>query len=123
MFDLKNDKWFIRVETEQQCLAVQEWAFEQGLSWAGCQTLRGDFRSWDKPCAIGHGHFGGSSLGQARIQYWIDNGHHQIDVSFKTTVDKVNLPEVESKQQKQIRELEATVAEAQRQIQELKKDI
>lgn len=90
MFDLKNDKWFIRVENEKQAIAVQEWAFEQGFAWNGIKELREDFRIWDKAGAIGWGHFGGCSLGQARRQYWIDNGHKEIEVTFKTVVDTSN---------------------------------
>ena len=123
MFDFKTDKWFIRVENEQQAVAAQEWAFEQGFGWSGRKTLREDFRSWDMPRAIGCGHGGAGYMGQAPAQYWFVHGHKEIKMSFKVVVDEVVLPVVESQQQKQIRELEETIARATQQIQELKKDI
>jgi hypothetical protein len=124
MFDITKDKWFIRVANEEQAKAVQEWAFDRGFGWAGQKEFRKDFAVWDKKSpAIGFGHFGCDSLGQARAQWWIDSGHKEIKVSFKTVIDEMEFPKVESAQQIKIRELEATVAEAQRQIQELKKEI
>lgn len=124
MFDITKDKWFIRVANEEQAKAVQEWAFEHGLGWAGKKVLRDDYATWDRTDrSIGSGHYGGCGLGQARAGWWISNGHKEIKVSFKTVIDELELPKVESAQQIKIRELEATVAEAQRQIQELKKEI
>uniref|UniRef100_A0AAU6VY17 Uncharacterized protein n=2 Tax=unclassified bacterial viruses TaxID=12333 RepID=A0AAU6VY17_9VIRU len=126
MFDLKTEKWFIRVKSEEQAAAVQQWAFTKGLSWAGCNVLRDDYKEWEKRmgvAAIGSGHYDGRSLGQASPQYWLDNGHKEIEMSFKTVIDSIVYPQVESTQQKQIRELEHTIALATKQIQELKKDI
>lgn len=116
-------KWFIRVANAEQAKAVQEWAFEQGFGWSGSKTIRKDLRLWEIPAAIGHGHFDGMGLGQASVDYWIANGHKEIKVTFKTAVDKVVLTEVESLQQKQIRELQETIAKAQEQIESLKKVI
>lgn len=34
-FDLKEDPWFIRVNSPEESAAVQEWLFEQGVCWEG----------------------------------------------------------------------------------------
>lgn len=125
MFDLKTDKWFIRVANEAQANAAQEWAFEQGFAWSGNKLLRIDFETWDDDGskAIGHGHNGGAGLGQAGTGYWESRGHHELKVDFKLRIVNVVLPEVESPQQKQIKALEETIATAAAQIQKLKEGI
>jgi hypothetical protein len=32
-FDLKKDPWYIRVNSPEESAAVQEWLFEQGITW------------------------------------------------------------------------------------------
>lgn len=32
-FDLKEDPWFIRVNSPEESAAVQKWLFEQGICW------------------------------------------------------------------------------------------
>lgn len=34
-FDLKKDPWYIRVNSPEESAAVQEWLFEQGVTWWG----------------------------------------------------------------------------------------
>lgn len=123
MFDLKTEKWFIRVNSEQESIAVQEWAFQQGIGWMNKLELRKDFSTWQLPSAIGFGHFGGQSLGQANVDYWERNGHKEIKAELKLSVVDVELPAVESPQQKQIRELEETIATAAAQIKKLKEGV
>jgi hypothetical protein len=127
MLDVKNDKWFVRVANKQEADAAQEWAFKEGLSWNGRTTLRRDYSEWDMVggTAIGSGHCEGGLLGQAGVMYWSRSGHKEIKVTFQTalSVDTVVLPEVESPQQKQIKALEATIAQAAAQIQKLKEEV
>lgn len=126
MFDIKNEKWFIRVGNKQEAVAAQEWAFKQGLPWGGKFKLRTDFESWDTKgvsAAIGAGHCGGGCLVQASTSFWERNGHKEIKLTYKLTVDTVTPPELESEQQKQIKALEATIAMAAAQIQKLKEEI
>jgi hypothetical protein len=125
MFDVKNDKWFVRVANKQEAIAAQDWAFSEGLSWNGRTTLRHDYHLWDMDggTAIGSGHCEGSVLGQAGVMYWARSGHKEIKLTYKLTVDTVLLPEVESPQQRQIRALEATIAQAAAQIQKLKEEV
>ena len=121
--NLQKDKWFIRVPDEESAKAVQEYMFERGLAWAGKQELRTDYDTWSFPMAIGAGHYGGDSLGQASIGWWESQGHKEIFITFKTVVDKVEFPKVESPQEIKIRELEATIAKAYEQIKALKEEI
>lgn len=126
MFDVKKDKWFVRVANKQEAIAVQEWAFSEGLGWCGSLELRTDFDAWgtdENSKAVGCGHFGGNSLGQAPGTWWESNGHKEIKLTYKFGVDTVIYPEVESPQQKQIKALEETIAQAAAQIQKLKEEM
>ena len=126
MFNVKKDKWFIRVASQQEANAAQKWAFAQGLGWGDKFELRTDFYSWDTngaSAAIGSGHFGGGCLGQASSTYWERHGHKEIKLTFAFAVDTVIYPEVESPQQKQIKALEETIAQASAQIQKLKEEM
>lgn len=124
--NILEDKWFIRVANNQEAVAVQEWAFSQGLAWGSKFEVRTDFDKWDgvgSSAAIGSGHFGGNCLGQASASYWERHNHKEIKVTFKFSVDTIVYPEVESPQQKQIKALEETIATATAQIQKLKEGI
>lgn len=127
MFNVLKEKWYIRVGSEQEAIAAQEWAFSKGLGWGGSgKVLREDFKHWDKwgeSAAIGSGHHGGGSLGQASSEYWSKHGHKEINLTFKLTVDSVVYPHVESPQQEQIRELEETISLAAAQIKKLKEGV
>lgn len=124
MFDMTKDKWFIRVANQQEAISVQSWLMRHGYAWGGSgRLIREDFEGWDSEggfCAIGMGHMGGGSLGQASPGYWERYGHHEIKVNFKLCVDEVTYPTLESEQQKQIKALEATISQAQEQIKKLK---
>jgi len=125
-FDIQKDKWFVRINSEEECKAVQEWAFAQGFHWFNGK-VRKDYNSWSSDTggkAIGFGHFSRSSLGQAPVSYWMQNDHHEIKLTFRTEmyVDEVQFPVVESAQQKRLRELEETIEAAQRQIAEIRKE-
>lgn len=121
--NLKTEKWFIRVPDEASAQAVQEYMFERGLGWNGKLELRTDYETWSFPEAIGCGHCGGNSLGQANVNYWIGNEHKEIVITLKTSVDTLEFLKVESPQEIKIRELQETITKAQEQIQALKEDI
>ena len=120
--DLMKDKWFFAPSTKEEGIAFQKWAFTQGLSWSSAGTKALEYLGTE---AIGGNGNTKGKLGHATYSWYLDRGHVELTPVFKTeiSVDGVYLPELESAQQKKIRELEATVAEAQRQIQELKKGI
>lgn len=115
MFDLKKEKWFIHTPTPEISEAVQLWLFEQGLQWRlGGQDVRHTNKS-----AIG-GMQSVGNIGFADPEFYAKEGCQEIKFTFKAVVDSVEYPVVESEQQKRIRELEETIATAQRQIAELK---
>lgn len=120
--NLLKDKWFFKATSREECVAFQEWAFTQGLSWVGSGEVVNKSVFGD---SIGGNNLKGGSLGHASAMWYEDRGFIQIFPKFKTVsvVDCVDLPEVESRQEKKIRELEATIAKAQEQIQALKKEI
>lgn len=125
MFDMSKDKWFIAVANLEEAVAVQEWLREKGITWGynNKNTIRTDIEDWATPYSIGMGHFGGGTLGQASVDYWMKHGHHEIKVTFKKTVADCEYPVVESEQEKQIKALEETIQKAQEQIQSLKKSV
>jgi len=120
--DLMKDKWFFAPRTKEEGIAFQKWAFSKGLSWSTSATTVQNNLGTES--IGGNGHSKGR-LGHASYAWYKDRGHVQISPRFKTEVfvDSVELPDLESQQQKQIRELEETIARATQQIQELKKDI
>lgn len=122
MFDISKDKWFIAVENVEEAVAVQKWLATLGCYWDDYRKdhIRTDIQSWTAPYAIGMGHFGGGSLGQACVDFWVSRGHKEIKVKLKLIVDDVEFPVVETEQEKQIKVLEETINTAQQQIQKLK---
>jgi len=120
-FNVKKDPWYIVVKNRQESKLVQSWLFEQGLQWkAGGakhdhlneRVLTND-NGGDRIC---HASFGVIEKKKAK-------GSKELKFSFKQTltIDKVTMPEVESPQQKQIKELEETIRKAAEQIEQLKK--
>lgn len=123
MFDISKDKWFIAVANAEEAVAVQEWLVTLGCTWDGYlkDTIRRDFHVWDGPAyAIGMGHQGGGSLGQANVDFWTSRGHKEIKVKLKLVVDDYEFPVLQAEQEKQIKALEETINMAQQQIQKLK---
>lgn len=120
--DLLKDEWYFKPKSPEESAAFQKWAFEQGLSWNthGKHVIGHVYAD----CIGGNGHKP-RTLGHATETWYDERGHVKLTPVFKIeiSVESVELPDVESSQEKKIRELEATVAEAQRQIQELKKEI
>lgn len=123
-FDICKDKWFFFSNSMQERDAFLEWAYEQGMSWSAgvAPCLQGD------DVYISGNFFTEGVLGWAMVkarEFYESYGHVEIhpEFKYKMCVAFVPSPEVESPQQKQIRELEETIARATQQINELKKDI
>ncbi|WCO82025.1 hypothetical protein vBPpSSYP_43 [Pseudomonas phage vB_PpS_SYP] len=120
-FDVKKDPWYVIVSNREEAKLVQSWLFEQGLQWqSGGAThshLGERVLTNDSGCdRIFHASFGVIEKKKAR-------GSKELKFSFKRelVIDKVTLPDVESPQQKQIKELEETIRKASEQIEQLKK--
>lgn len=116
MFDMKTMPWYVQVSNEAEFNAVVEFAKSQGLS----------------PKSDVSGNYSDICFGLFGIVAGDGNGHYlrqkstldrdEIKLTFKTVVDKVEYPAVESETQKQIRELKETIEKAQQQIIKLEKE-
>ena len=118
-FNLKTQPWFIRVNNEEEFEAVNKWVKEN----AEYELFTPYF---DGMVAISNTDDEGDVW--VRLMYVKDGSRivrsnitcHEIKVNFKTVIDSVEFPIVESEQQKKIRELQETIETAKRQIEELK---
>lgn len=108
MFDLKKNPWYIKVNSQEQFNAVQEWLLDN----FGDKFAYG----YEKGMCLSNTNYSGERLNN--IAWYIDEpkGRDLLKIKFtyKTTVDKVEWPVVESETQKKLRELE----EQQRKIAE-----
>lgn len=115
-FDMKTQPWFIRFSSEEEAALVDEWLEENFGEVLDCY---GEF-------IIGvsntdnYGNISNYGL------YWVDEvaltktKRYEIKLNFKTIVDSVEWPSVKSEKDLKIEELEKTIAEAQKKLQELK---
>lgn len=126
MFDMKTTPWYIRVNSQAEFDAAVNFALAQG-----CRENR--YNSAYLPNvtrAIGTSlRDDDLFLFDTEQFYWLGEdsltevlGRHEIKITFKTVVDKVEYPAVESETQKQIRELKETIEKAQQQIIKLEKE-
>lgn len=129
-FNLKTRKWWIATPTPEISKAVQEWLFEHGISWKsgsfGVANVNSKYltnihgAAYPVPESKGfmqtNGNGGYYSAGL--------EPEYEIKITTKTIIDSVTFPNVISEQEKarkqSIAELEATIAKAQQQIEQLK---
>jgi hypothetical protein len=93
-FDMKTQPWFIRVSNEQEYDAVKDWLvnekgleFAYGLNW------------YDPLVALGnHVYLNGDIDPQIHHleKHHSTKGYHEIKLTFKTVIDAVEWPVVES---------------------------
>ncbi|WKV20519.1 hypothetical protein 16Q_126 [Pseudomonas phage 16Q] len=128
-FDICKDKWFYQPNSVQGRDAFLEWAYEQGMVWMGLNQRSNEHLI--ELCCIGGNSYREGQLGWVHgsvaegVDFYESRGHIKISPVFKykLIVDIIPPPVVESPQQKQVRELEETIAKAQEQIESLKKVI
>ena len=127
MFDLKTQPWHIFVNSPEECQAAQEWLFSQGLTWCNgdvevsnlyARTLSNYF------VIFGERNFTldirGFVYDVHKNDYEDSSKELKLEFANKFVVNSYKTPVIETVQQKQIRELEETIAKAQEQIQSLK---
>lgn len=117
-FDLKTQPWFIRVNNEQEFNLVQEWLKEnfgtvpyfgwypqtKGLMNTNAEgKMYSDYVMW------------------FRDDKNLNQNANEIKVNFKTIIDSVEWPVVESEKDKKIRELKETIKKASEQLEKLQK--
>lgn len=118
VFDLKTNPWFIRVNNKEEFEAAISWAEEKGLKW---DKIHREYNKSIK--AIGTC----LSFPEVQVIYYLLNNDNfcqgareEIKITFKTIIESVEYPEIETEQDKKIRELQETIEIAKRQIEELK---
>lgn len=108
MFDLKKNPWYIKPNSQEEFNAVQEWLLDN----FGAKFAHG----YEKGMCLSNTDYSDKRLNY--VVWYIDEpkGRDLLEIKFtyKTTVDKVEWPVVESETQKKLRELE----EQQRKIAE-----
>lgn len=120
-FDLHKNPWYIRVENEEQFNLANEWLRENFGSnlmvsyWnnvVGITNTDAAGNIWDHPMWLAERHI------QENIF------RHELKLNFKTTISSVEYPvvEIETEQQKRIRELKETIDSASKQLEELMKE-
>lgn len=120
-FDMKTQPWFIKLNNALEFEAVNKWIKEN----TGRELIMSYFNGmiaisntdddgdvWGGPMYVEDNNE--SKLARSNITC------HEIKVNFKTVVDSVEFPVVESEQEKKIRELQETIEVAKRQIEELR---
>lgn len=115
-FDLHKNPWYIRVENEEQFNLANEWLKE---NFGSCLVVNYskhkeyltnfDGRNVCKTVMHGCCHF---------------MTEHELKLNFKTIISSVEYPvvEIETEQQKRIRELKETIDSASKQLEKLMKE-
>lgn len=117
-FDMKTQPWFIRVNNEQEFDLVQEWLKEN----FGTVPY---FGWYPQTKGLTNTNIDGKMYSDYVMWFCDDKNLNQntneIKLRFKTTIDSVEWPIVESEKDKKIRELQETIKKAEEQLKELHK--
>ena len=118
MFNIKTDPWFILVNSKQEFEVIQDWLEENygekiranygtHMKWLTNTQHDGYINS---KLLVMHG--AGDPLKTT--------ARKEIKLTFKTTIDSVTFPEVESEQQIKMKQLQETIDKAARELKELR---
>lgn len=118
-FDMHKQPWFIRVNNKEEYNAASEWLYENFGNYANT-----GYASY----IVGLTNTDNSGEIHPRVMWMGEDSleateRYEIKLSYKTVVDSVTFPEMKTEQQKKIEELEATIAQAQAQLAQLKQQI
>jgi len=117
VFNIKTDPWFIRVNSEQEFDVIQNW-LEGNYGCSLISKYNPAFEyltntSWDgqiEKAFVMHGR--GNPLETT--------SQKEIKLTFKTTIDSVQYPIVETEQQIKMKQLQETIDKAARELKELR---
>ena len=117
MFNIKTDPWFIRVNSKQEFEVIQDWLQEN----YGCSLITSyntAFEYLTNTSCTGQ-------IEEAFVMHGRGNplettSRKEIRFTFKTTIDSVTFPEVESEQQIKMKQLQETIDKAARELKELR---
>lgn len=123
-FDLHQDKWFIRTPTKEAFKLAQLWAIEQGFAWVKGVSVNTDGTLYypEEVESIGGNYSKSGLLGHGHREFYEENGHKEIKLTFKTVVDTVEYPEpelIETPSQKELRILKEQIAQLTQQANKL----
>lgn len=118
MFNIKTDPWFIRVNSKQEFDAIQDW-LEENYG----EKLRANYGTHMKWLTNTQcdGHINSKLL----VMYGsgeplATTPRKEIKLTFKTTIDSVDYPIVETEQQIKMKQLQETIDKAARELKELR---
>ena len=118
MFNIKTDPWFIHVNSKQEFEVIQDWLEENygkrllvdyGTHMKWLTNTRHDGYINSKLLVM---HGAGDPLATTPRK--------EIKLTFKTTIDSVTFPEVETEQQIKMKQLQETIDKAVRELKELR---
>lgn len=121
-FDMKKEPWFIRVNNKEESKVVQEWLFTLGLKWIR-DSHAVKYLDAKIICNVFTDGVLSKNLLKTDFMEEVHSSAQEIKLTFKTVIDSVEYPVVKSEQQKKVEELEATIAQAQTQLAQLKQQI
>jgi len=117
MFNIKTDPWFIRVNSKQEFEVIQDWLQE---NYGTCLSSN----YYSSMVYLTNSYADGGVREDFVMHGSSDPLEKQalkeIKLTFKTTIDSVTFPEVETEQQIKMKQLQETIDKAAKQIKELK---
>ena len=120
MFDMKQEKWFIRTQTPEISEAVQLWLFEQGFVWQSGEN-KAQYTDTKNVMLSDYAPNGPRFAWSTSVSE--DAGYKEIKLTFKTTVDTVEYPSTETQAQKDLKELEQQIVKLSEQAAKLKESM
>jgi len=117
MFNIKTDPWFIRVNSEQEFDAVQDWLEEN--YGERMRANYGTYMKWltNTQC---DGYVSSKLVMHGTGDPLKTTPRKEIKLTFKTTIDSVQYPAVETEQQIKMKQLQETIDKAARELKELR---
>ena len=118
MFNIKSDPWFIRVNSEQEFEVIQDW-LEDNYG----EKLRANYGTHMKWLTNTQcdGHINSKLLVMHGRGHPLETtSRKEIKLTFKTTIDSVQYPEMETEQQVKMKQLQETIDKAARELKELR---
>jgi len=118
MFNIKTDPWFIRVNSEQEFEVIQDW-LEENYG----EKLRANYGTHMKWLTNTQcdGYINSKLLVMHGRGHPLETtSRKEIKLTFKTIIDSVTFPEVESEQQVKMKQLQETIDKAARELKELR---
>ena len=117
MFNIKTDPWFIRVNSEQEFEAIQDWLQE---NYGTCLSSK-----YSSAFEYLTNTLSGGQVEKAFVMHGRGNplettSRKEIKLTFKTTIDSVEYPVVETEQQIKMKQLQETIDKAARELKELR---